>query len=169
MTKGFDFAFPEYLTGYSIGDWMFNRQLLTENLETSILVGSQWRPHFDYRNHVGNPTFLIQCCLSDSGQANNRYIPKQFCPAIAGGDPRFRKRKKFASANRSIFGTRSTDWRNIVPRQSKLFLRRGSLWICGRRLAGALLYTKEQRLFNLSAALSIWKTSTTFALRKVPV
>ena len=28
--------FPELtLTGYSIGDWMFNRQLLTENLEVS--------------------------------------------------------------------------------------------------------------------------------------
>lgn len=153
--------FPELtLTGYSIGDWMFNRQLLSDNLaavqylldnndDHLLIVGTMLEI-----NHS-----LYNVALVIAGKEIIGVIPKQFLPRNREfSDPRF-----FASG-KSLLG--STKTINLlgqeVPVGELLFKAQNQIFsfgveICGDMWApvspGSLLYTKgAEAVFNLSAS-----------------
>ena len=153
--------FPELtLTGYSIGDWMFNRQLLSDNLaavqylldnndDHLLIVGTMLEI-----NHS-----LYNVALVIAGKEIIGVIPKQFLPRNREfSDPRF-----FASG-KSLLG--STKTINLlgqeVPVGELLFKAQNQSFsfgveICGDMWApvspGSLLYTKgAEAVFNLSAS-----------------
>ncbi|HHU24617.1 MAG: NAD(+) synthase [Bacilli bacterium] len=153
--------FPELtLTGYSIGDWMFNRQLLTENLEAIqylldhnddhiLIVGTM----LEIQHSLYNVALVIQ------GKQIIGVIPKQFLPRNREfSDPRF-----FASGRSLLASTKSINLLGQeVPIGEILFQDKKQVIsfgveVCGDMWApvspGALLYTKgAEVVFNLSAS-----------------
>ena len=153
--------FPELtLTGYSIGDWMFNRQLLTENLEAIqylldhnddhiLIVGTM----LEIQHTLYNVALVIQ------GKQIIGVIPKQFLPRNREfSDPRF-----FASGRSLLASTKSINLLGQeVPIGEILFQDKKQVIsfgveVCGDMWApvspGALLYTKgAEVVFNLSAS-----------------